>query len=187
MKSSCLQTLLLVVVAAIATSCSSSGTWEQIGVVGVDSGQLVLLDPAYIEGGDWVPEGQGQEWRVRYWGRDAARLAPDFGESPIECSDAGTAMALEARIKERARQQDLAVFTWAQSGSSYDKCAEFSESARQAGQLNFAAGHPGLGVAFATVHGDGIYPVMGRYDGDLLVEVRIDLRLDPEQRLPAAP
>ncbi len=147
--------------------------WIRLGVVGVDSGQLLVLDPAYIDS-EWVPEGKGENWTLKYWGRDKAKLVAEFGASPIACKTAQDAAELDKRIQKHCTDRDLAVVTWVQSGSSYEKCSAMTAGKDGFGQLKYTSGRPGLGVALVSGYGDGIYPVYGREnDKGVMVELRV--------------
>ena len=54
-----------------------------------------------------------------------------------------------------------------------------SEQQNGALQWNFPGGHAGLGVTVSTGAGDGTYPVLVRYDGDHVAEVRV-VFLEPQ-------
>lgn len=86
---------------------------RQIGFVAVDSGQLLITDPGYVNG----------------WGEEG------FGEAPA-------------------------------GHYSYGGACETTLSADSAGQLNFPAGHGGMGVVSSTGFGDGLYPVYATYVDD---------------------
>jgi hypothetical protein len=92
---------------------------QLIGHVGVDSGQLLLCDPCYIDS-QWEKE--------EYEGDDEAK-------HPF----------------------------------SYKSCAHATLSEDGHGQLNYKHGNKGVGVAFSTAFGDGMYPVVAHYmpDGTL--------------------
>lgn len=90
-----------------------------IGHVGVDSGQLLLCDPCYID----------SQWEKEDF-EDGHRAKHNF---------------------------------------SYAACCEATLSEEEYGELKYLMGHPGVGVAFSTAFGDGLYPVLAHYlpDGTL--------------------
>jgi hypothetical protein len=49
---------------------------------------------------------------------------------------------------------------------SYNACAIATLSENGHGQLDFNHGNPGVGVAFSTAFGDGMYPVLAHYHRD---------------------
>lgn len=91
-----------------------------IGHVAVDSGQLLLCDPCYIDS-EWEKESQWEE--------------EDFTDEN-------------------------------KHNFSYNACVKATLSKDGHGQLNFKLGHAGVGVAFSTAFGDGMYPVYAKYDKD---------------------
>lgn len=175
----------------------------KLGVVGVDSGQILVIDPSYLDehwrrGGEAVPHG------LRFWGRDAAivrdrlahhpvvarierqgedhvymvHLKPPTGLAaeryPREIRDVDskpsrgrgarhvTAWALRSLIRGLARmktEDELSVVWEIANDSSYQQVCELTGGANGGGQLNYAAGHAGLGVASSTGGGDGTYEV----------------------------
>jgi hypothetical protein len=84
---------------------------QLIGYVAVDSGQIVITDPGYLN--DWGKEG--------------------FGEAGV-------------------------------GHYSYGGACSTTLTDKQAGQLNFAAGHAGAGVVSSTGYGDGLYPVYAHFE-----------------------
>lgn len=148
-------------------------TWAKAGVVGVDSGQLLMIDPCYLEQ-EWVREGGGKDWKVSFWGRDEDKITKVFGASPLKRKDQAECEALRKRIAQHCSKERLLVLTSTESGSSYDKCGELTMSALGYGQLKYRAGHAGLGVAASTGQGDGVYPVYVRKnDKGVIVEMRV--------------
>lgn len=97
---------------------------ELIGHVGVDSGQLMLCDPCYIN----------SEWRKNEYGDDVG---------PGDFSYAGIC-----------------------SGTSQHEPV----------QLDYRAGHHGVGVAFPSGYGDGFYPVYAKRDKEgRIIEVTVKM------------
>jgi hypothetical protein len=84
---------------------------QLIGYVAVDSGQILITDPGYLNG----------------WGKEG------FGEAGV-------------------------------SHYSYGGACSTTLTDKQAGQLNFAAGHAGAGVVSSTGYGDGMYPVYAHFE-----------------------
>jgi hypothetical protein len=143
-----------------------------IGHVGVDSGQLLLCDPCYIDS-QW--EKEDFEDLRRYQHKDTKHVLQylkDFvnyqepmeefgGRNMNELIDTGEWIELP--------------YGPTQHPFSYNACAQATLSEDGHGQLNYKLGHPGVGVAFSTAIGDGYYPVYAVYDdeGNLLkVEVQ---------------
>ena len=135
---------------------------ELIGYVGVDSGQLLLCDPCYIDS-QWEKE-DFTDIRVHQhkvtkdkltYGKDFAKyneVIPKYGKDMNELLATG-----EWEDVERPASQHP---------FSYNACANATLSEDGHGQLNFKLGHPGAGVAFSTAFGDGVYPVYAVYGED---------------------
>lgn len=105
---------------------------EYIGEVGVDSGQLMVTDPCYID----------QEWKRE----------PFLLTRKLERDDAA------------------AVYNY-----SYNGACNATLNGGGHGQLAFAMGHAGAGVAFQTAWGDGGYPVYAEKHDGRIVRVYINV------------
>jgi hypothetical protein len=147
----------------------------QIGVVGVDSGQLVICDPCYIDS-EWEKEDfeDIRKYRHKTTG-DILEYRVDFDnyESPIEKYD-GQTMNQLSKTGEWQSIDDVP----AENEFCYNACCKATLSKRGHGQLYYKAGHEGVGVVFSTAFGDGVFPVYAHYNnaGDLThVSVRFDL------------
>jgi hypothetical protein len=130
-----------------------------IGHVGVDSGQLLLCDPCYIDS-QWVKE-EFEDLRMyehKLTG-DKLTYGKDFSNYKEMIERWGKNM-----------NELIATGEWielphgpAQHEFSYNACAAATLSEDGHGQLNYKHGHPGVGVAFSTAFGDGLYPVVAHY------------------------
>lgn len=143
---------------------------ELIGHVGVDSGQLMLCDPCYIDS-QWKEEdfediriykhretGDRLQYRVHFEKYDD--MIPKYGKSMNELNATGE----WEQIDEHTPKYEF----------SYNACAKATLSEEGYGQLNYSLGHPGVGVAFSTQIGDGYYPVHAIYDDeDNLIRVQV--------------
>jgi hypothetical protein len=149
-------------------------TWKKkIGEVGVDSGQLMIMDPCYVKG----------QWRdddeiigVRFWGKDEERVREILQEEPYNrtCKDLGDVWMVEASSSKQADDIEMEIMKimmekcwlvihcpW--THNTYDTCCELTGSDDRGGQLNYKLGHAGLGVAFSSGFGDGRYDVVATY------------------------
>ncbi|MFE4951055.1 hypothetical protein ACFQ9V_13215 [Leifsonia sp. NPDC056665] len=102
-----------------------------IGEVGVDSGQLMVTDPCYID----------QEWKRESF---AIVRAPD--------------------------RSDDTVYPY-----SYNGACNATLNGGGHGQLGYALGHAGAGVAFQTAWGDGGYPVFAEKHDGRIVRVYVNV------------
>jgi len=91
---------------------------KEIGIVGVDSGQILICDPCYID----------SEWKKTKNDDDIFNKKFDGEFSYAGCC--------QATLKDKEGDEG--------------------------GQLNFALGHAGAGVAMTSGFGDGGYPVIAK-------------------------
>lgn len=144
---------------------------ERLGVVGVDSGQLMVTDPCYVDSEWQVQPIQGltaysdvQTGRVYKHGEDFQRF--DEGADDLE----GT---VQQNI-ESGRLVKLAIdperpFPYSYRGACNATLTDGF------GQLQYRKGPPGAGVVFATAWGDGVYPVYGEMIDGHIVRVYVNV------------
>lgn len=140
---------------------------QLIGHVGVDSGQLLLCDPCYIDS-QWVQE-DFEDFRAYQHKKTKNELIykVDFKhyEEPIK-TYGGKNMNELIASKEWEEVPDTkgSIYPF-----SYNACSKATLSEDGHGELKFNLGHTGAGVAFRTAFGDGMYPVIANYmdDGSL--------------------
>ena len=135
-----------------------------IGHVGVDSGQLLLCDPCYIDS-QWVKE-DFEDFKA-YQHKDTKNQLTyriDFGHyaEPIEIYG-GKNMN---ELIETGEWEEVPDIKGAVNPFSYNACAKATLSEEGHGELRFNLGHAGAGVAFSTAFGDGMYPVIAHYMDD---------------------
>ena len=152
---------------------------KYIGSVGVDSGQLLLCDPSYIDS-EWEYE-DFADIRVHEHSKTKDRLTygKDFANYQEVIPKYGKNMNQLLATKEWVDVER----PYPKHNFSYNACAKATLSSKGYGQLNYKMGHPGVGVAFSTAFGDGMYPVYAKYDanGDLIsVEVMFSDELKEE-------
>lgn len=154
----------------------------QIGVVGVDSGQILICDPCYINS-QWKRNESPCVWNIyldtktkKRWtcalhnpiciGADAT--FETFG-TPVSSAGNLTPNELIARglwVKQ-PRPEPTGEF-------SYRGCCQATLSDRGAGQLIYELGH--AGVAFRSGYGDGVYPVYATYNEDgRIIKVEVEM------------
>lgn len=144
---------------------------ELIGHVGVDSGQLLLCDPCYIDS-EWKKEDfeDIRVYRHKTTG-DILQYRVDFPNYEAVIKEYGKTMNELNATGEWEREER---YHAPQFPFSYNACAKATLSEQGHGQLDYNLGHPGVGVAFRTAFGDGIYPVYATYDdNDTLVKVEV--------------
>jgi len=143
-----------------------------IGYVGVDSGQIVLTDPCYLE----------SEWEHEEFDYKEKVIFPDGkDETIIRCSKRWWELIDDinnGKIKlEEIEEKPKCNF-------SYNAVSKKTLNGKGYGQINFKHGNPGLAVAFRSGIGDGLYPVYARIEelphlGKRIMEVRIDMADHP--------
>jgi len=174
---------------------NAPGRWECIGEVGVDSGQLLITDPCYINS-QWKNEDNGGKRRIApvYKHEDGTILfCALHGASPAEAAiPFGHYEEVVEKYGKSMNQMNSEGLTVKQpepppTGEySYEGCCEATLTEESAGQLNYARGHVGAGVAFSSGYGDGCYEVWARYVDDddwgtRIAEVRVIMINDEEE------
>lgn len=147
-----------------------------LGSVGVDSGQLMITDPCYIDS-EWLEEDYEDERVYRdtetneivRWGRDFMRfpepLEP-YGKSPDELIASGRWVNLPPPPKPEK-------FNYSYNGACQ---ATLSEGH---GELVYSNGEPGAGVVFGSGWGDGFYPIYGEKHDGRIMRVYVNAGADP--------
>jgi hypothetical protein len=139
---------------------------QLIGHVGVDSGQLLLCDPCYIDS-EWEHE-DFEDTRLyeNIFTKDVLEYRKDF-------INYQTPVSPKKKYGGMNMNELLATGEWKEiknhyvkNNFSYNACAKATLSEDGHGQLNFKLGHTGAGVAFRTAFGDGMYPVIANYMDD---------------------
>jgi hypothetical protein len=161
----------------------------KIGDVAVDSGQLMVCDPCYIES-NWVKRefepnekvevtmpGQAPVVIViREKGELVNRWDVELDVLGGKTLNAVAAMGLPVMMKRVEENAETSEF-------SYDGCCKATLSEARSGQLNFRMGHAGAGVAFSSGYGDGYYPVYGEMNREgRIVRVVIEMGDEAESK-----
>ena len=138
-----------------------------IGYVGIDSGQMLLTDPCYIDS-EWVREEMQEKCIVTYPNgkKETIKRCSKRWFELIDDINSGK-IKLEEKIEPK-------------NNFSYNACAEKTLKKPHYGQLNFKLGHAGVGVVFSSGIGDGLYPVYAKIEevdglGPRIMEIRIDM------------
>lgn len=139
---------------------------EEMGVVAVDSGQLMITDPCYIDS-EWQ-DTQFEDIRLLKDKETASiyQFRKDFSnyEDKIDgFSETVNELIASGRLEEiEIDYSDRVDFSYA--GACYSTLSE-----KGYGALPFKLGHEGAGIAVKTVLGDGMYPVYAeKYDGKII-------------------
>lgn len=158
-----------------------------IGRVGVDSGQLMIIDPINIEG-QWKTKHNAEITGVQFWGEgqnDVARILIERDYNVMQKEDYVGYINITNEIEGEnlcqeidsiAKKIDKIVFSSILKNSTFQDVVELTTSAKQAGALPYNMGHEGLAVAFSSGFGDGKYDVYATYE-DFGEGYRIDKRI----------
>jgi len=150
----------------------------KLGYVGVDSGQLVICDPAYIEsqykkhkysdlsGHTIYKHTDGSLWQFVYGEKSMIKdvnpfpstygqIIPKYGKTPNEMIESGEFM-----------ESGIDPYSAIPKGEfSYDGICSVTLSKQLGGQINYEMGHGGCAVAFST-GGDGTFDVWAEITED---------------------
>lgn len=148
-----------------------------LGAVGVDSGQLLITDPCYIDP-EWLDEPfeSGDTYRdtktgaIVRWDHDFANFSnplEPYGKSPNELIEAG-------RLVRVPPPPPPETFNY-----SYNGASQATLSGGGFGELAYSTGHAGAGVVFQSGWGDGLYPVFGEKHDGRIARVYINLGAEP--------
>ena len=139
---------------------------EEMGFVAVDSGQLMITDPCYVDS-EWQDQPfkdvrllrdikTGQVYQYQKDFQNYENKISGFNETVNELIKIGRFESVEAD-----RSKDV---SYSYAGACY---ATSNENGY--GVLPFKLGHDGAGIAVRTVLGDGMYPVYAeKYDGKIV-------------------
>jgi hypothetical protein len=152
---------------------------ELVGHVAVDSGQLMVCDPCYIDG-EWKKTERLRVYPV-YIAKDGRRFSFEpAGREGVEGMRGGydvpipgvgipSCLIASGEWKEEPRPDASGEF-------SYQGACDVTLSNEMFGQLKFSRGHAGAGVAFSSGYGDGYYPVYARRNNEgRIIRVEIDM------------
>lgn len=158
---------------------------ELLGYVGVDSGQLMIIDPCYLRG---VDVSKGNVIGLKFWGKDADELAKYLKENTLYMVEGNYPYIISANdkdieeindsIRDIKRREGFYVVSSTQLDSTYDKIGMLTNNENQGGEVDY-------GVAFTSGLGDGNYEVFANYEeidgwGERITKVEIVL-IDPNE------
>lgn len=133
-----------------------------IGYVGVDSGQVLICDPCYIDS-EWKKEDfedirkfQHKSGKIIAYPIDFPHfehVIPEFGKTANQMVDDVELIPIEEKVIPK-------------NNFSYNACCQLTLSKDQVGQLNYNMGHAGVGVVSSSGWGDGTYPVVAEFTKD---------------------
>lgn len=151
---------------------------EFLGAVGVDSGQLMITDPCYIDG-LW----QAEQFVSRRSYRDAqtgsvVTEGQDFTafDKPLAAlgGEAPKDLIVSGRLTQLPDPEPPETFTYSYNGACQ------ATLSRGYGELSYpATGDSGAAVAFQSGWGDGFYGVFGEKHDGRIVRVYVNCGADP--------
>lgn len=150
-------------------SAHNESEWELLAEVGVDSGQLLLVDPCYIEN-HWKTDQFKDLRQYRHVTTgDVLEFRKDFSNYEQTIERYGKTMnQLNATGEWKPIDRPMP------DGMSYNACCHATLSDAQGGQVD-------LGAAFSTGYGDGLYPVFVKRNAEgRIMQVLIDFEDDDE-------
>lgn len=131
-----------------------------IGTVAVDSGQILICDPCYVDS-HWVKEDfkviskyQHIDGTILIYPTDFPHydfVIPKYGKTMNQMVEDYEAVQLPREIPDGGN-------------FSYNTCCQATLTEEGYGHLNFPKGFEGLGVVSSTGYGDGVYPVYAEID-----------------------
>lgn len=161
-----------------------------LGHVGVDSGQLVITDPCYIDS-EWEKKdmvdiriykhkktGKLLKYNSQFTPKDKKFKGELFDnyKSITSFKKSMNELLTNKEVEEMPVPEKLKLI----SSFSYAGVCETTMADKH--QINYKLGHPGAAVAFSSGLGDGYYPVYGYFQEGRCWKVEIDCGLTQVQR-----
>lgn len=142
---------------------------ECLGVVGVDSGKLMVMDPCYM---DIATEMTDNDLHCYFWGRNRSEVAEFLTNSGFKvedgCENANVIHNIspddKIRISEiiNAHHEWFVITNFTEDDFS-NRSFNVTCGKNQGGCIPFPLGHNGLAICFASGLGDGTYEVWAHY------------------------
>lgn len=166
-----------------------------LGHVGVDSGQLIVTDPVYINN-QWKKD--GAIIGVKLWGQAHEEVHAHLKDKypdldiyhdrhvvTIKTTDSALAEEIYDEGHFHARSVQKVIVGSFETDSTYDKICDVTlNQENQGGPIPYKLGHEGFAVAFSSGLGDGLYPVYATIEdipglGERITKVEIRL-IEPD-------
>ncbi len=144
-----------------------------IGQVGVDSGQLMIMDPCYVD--SQVNNYGNKTLGMAFWGEgeeeveslleaEGIWVEKQSGRYKVHTKEPKlTLEVIKEKIMQHSKDINKIVVVSPFTDSFYDAVCDATESHLRAGEIPYKLGHPGLAVAFSSGIGDGSYNVYATY------------------------
>ena len=149
-----------------------------IGHIGVDSGQVLICDPCYIDS-QWKKEDFNIPRRYRHNDGTILQYEVDFPHYEAIIPKYGKTMN---QINADHEAVELPDEEPPKFPFSYNACCKKTCNNNETdGQLNFESGHSGVGVVSSSGWGDGYYPVYAEIGRDGRVKrIMVDFTEDDD-------
>lgn len=142
---------------------------ECLGVVGVDSGTLMVMDPCYMS---TAVELTDNALHCYFWGRNQAEAAEFLVSSGFKVEDGygsakviyNVSLADKIRISEiiNMHPEWIVVMNFTDDNFS-NRSLNVTCGKNYGGGIPYPLGHDGLAVCFSSGFGDGVYEVWAHY------------------------
>ncbi|MDQ0255565.1 hypothetical protein J2S74_002947 [Evansella vedderi] len=160
---------------------------KKIGAVAVDSGQLMIIDPCYIES-YWEKNENVEPEGIEFWGGDAEQIVEHFNLEEtygVQSNEGGSYTVLTGDYKDLskeigqyANQNKLGLIVTEYSpGSTYKQVSDANMNQERTGACIHGHGGFPLGLSFASGYGDGLYDVYATYNEDGVI-VKVEIEMD---------
>lgn len=144
-----------------------------IGHIGIDSGQVVICDPCYIDS-EWKKEEFNIKRQYRHNDGTILEYQKDFPHYEAVIPKYGKKMNDILAANEAVEIPDNEP---SDHPFSYNACCKKTLGPDGFGQLNYALGHEGVGVVSTTGYGDGYYPVYANINSEgRVMSITIDFK-----------
>lgn len=148
-----------------------------LGSVGVDSGQLLVCDPCYIDS-EWMKE-DFKDIRIhkhkktkRLYAYNASKEIKSLLKNEIDEffdnyeSKTSNGKTMNEMLTNKETSDSLPVPEKLKSIGHFSYAGSCETTMADKHQLNYKLGHPGVAVAFNSGYGDGCYKVYGFFNKD---------------------
>lgn len=166
-----------------------------LGHVGVDSGQLIICDPCYIDS-EWMQEdfkdirihkhkktgrlfAYNSSTETNYHIKSLNKINEFFDHYEKKTS---TGKTMNEMLINKEMSECLPVPEKLKTIGHFSYAGSCETTGANKHQLNFKKGHPGVAVAFNSGYGDGLYPIYGTFNTEgRCLKVEIDCRITKTQ------
>jgi hypothetical protein len=165
-----------------------------IGYVGVDSGQLMICDPCYIDS-EWIKEpfGDIRIHKHKKTGRlfvyNSSKEIKKLLKNEVDeffnkyNQKTSTGKTMNEMIADKEATDVIPIPEKLKTIGHFSYAGSCETTIANKHQLNYQAGHPGVAVVFNSGYGDGVYPVYGTFNAEgRCLKVEINCGMTTPQR-----